>query len=239
MTPRLLAKVHVRLAMAAVLAGGVLIAISGCDPRQALFFLQPNNPTVEAPCKASFEGKKVVVLVQVAGNSMGEYSTLDRDLTREFTSILQKKVKKITLVGADKVMTWKEAHPKWTSPSEIATDFDADVVIFLEVEQFQIQSPADVNMLHGEAKVHIVAYEMQYPKNSKDRPIKDQPKEPELLYDDYAEPMFPDRGPIPIDTGSSRSKFRIKFVKIVAKEISWHFIEHAEDDSIQDSRIER
>jgi hypothetical protein len=37
----------------------------------------------------------------------------------------------------------------------------------------------------------------------------------------------------------SRSKFRTKFVKIVAAEVSWHFVEHAEDDQIQDSRIER
>jgi hypothetical protein len=239
MTPRLLANAKMRLALIGVLASGVLIAIGGCDPRQALFFLQPNDPMVKAPCEVSLQGKKVVVLVQVASNSMGEYSSLDRDLTREFASILQKKVKKITVVSPDKVMTWKEAHPKWTAPAEIAADFDADIVIFLEVEQFQIQSPGDLNMLHGESKVHIVAYEMQYPKNSKDRPIKDQPKEPVSIYDDYAEPMFPDRGPIPIDTGSSRSKFRIKFLKVVAKEISWHFLEHAEDDSIQDSRIER
>jgi hypothetical protein len=239
MTPRLLANVHVRLAMAAVLAGGILAAISGCDPRTLAYFLQPFEPMVPPPCDTSLQGKKVVVLVQVASNSMGEYSSLDRDLSREFTSILKKKIKKITIVDPDKVMTWKEAHPKWTAPAEIATDFNADVVLFLEVEQFQIQSPGDLNMLHGESKVHIQGYEMEYPKNSKDRPIKDQPKEPVSFWDDYVETKFPDRGPIPIDTGASRSKFRIKFVKIVAKEISWQFIEHAEDDSIQDSRIER
>ena len=235
MTPRLLANAKVRLAMAA----GVLIALSGCDPRTLAYFLQPFEPMVPPPFEGSLQSKKVVVLCQVASNSMGEYSSLDRDLTREFTSILRKKVKKITVIDSDKVMTWKEAHPKWSAPSEIASDFNADVVIFLEVEQFQVQSPQDVNMLHGESKVHIQAFEMQYPKNSKDRPIKDQPKEPVSIYDDYAETMFPDRGPIPIDTGSSRSKFRIKFVKIVAKEASWHFVEHREEDSIQDSRIER
>jgi hypothetical protein len=241
MTPGFHANAKMRLALISVLAGGSLIAIGGCDPRQALFFLQPNNPMIEAPFKEggdSLEGKKIVVLCQVATNSMGEYSSLDRDLTREFSAILRKKVKKITVIDPDKVMTWKEAHPKWTAPAEIATDFNADVVIFLEVEQFQTESSADVNMLHGQSKVHIVAYEMQYPKNSKDRLIKDQPKEPVSIYDDYAETTFPET-PLPIDTGSSRSKFRIKFLKVVAKEVSWHFIEHAADDSIQDSRIER
>ncbi len=239
MTPRLLANAKVRLAMVAVLAGGSLIATSGCDPRTLAYFLQPFEPMVPPKCETSFEGKKVVVLCHVASNSMVEYSSLDRDLTREFTAILRKKVKKVVLVDPDKVATWVEAHPKWSAPSEIANDFNADIVVFLEVEQFQIQSPGDLNMLHGESKVHIQAFEMQYPKNSKDKPIKDQPKEPVSIYDDYGETMFPERGPIPVETGASRSKFRIKFVKIVAKEVSWHFIEHAEDDSIQDSRIER
>ena len=141
----------------------------------------------------SFENKKVVVLTQVASNSVSEYSSLDRDITREFTAILRKKAKKVTVVDPDKVMTWIEAHPKWTAPSEIANDFNADIVIFLEVEQFQIQSPGDLNMLHGESKVHIQAFEMQYPKNSKDKPIKDQPKEAVSIYDDYGETHFPDQ----------------------------------------------
>ncbi len=239
MTPRLLADAKVRLAMVALLAGGSLIATTGCDPRTLAYFLQPFEPMVPPKCETSFEGKKVVVLTQVASNSVSEYSSLDRDITREFTAILRKKLKKVTVVDPDKVMTWIEAHPKWTAPSEIANDFNADIVVFLEVEQFQIQSPGDLNMLHGESKVHIQAFEMQYPKNSKDKPIKDQPKEAVSIYDDYGETHFPDQGPIPIETGASRSKFRIKFVKIVSKEVSWHFVEHAEDDSIQDSRVNR
>ena len=100
-------------------------------------------------------------------------------------------------------------------------------MIFLEVEQFQIQTPGDLNMVHGEAKVHIQVFEMEYPKNSKDKPIKDQPKEAHNIYDEYAESTFPNRGPLPIDTGNSRSAFRNTFLKIVVKEVSWHFVEHA------------
>jgi hypothetical protein len=170
---------------------------------------------------------------------MGEFSSLERDLSREFTSILRKKVKKITVVDPDKVATWVEAHPKWTDPADVARDFDADIVIFLEVELFRLQAPGDLNVVHGESKVHIQAYEMQYPKNSKDKPIKDQPKEAVSIYDEYGETSFPNRGPLPIDTGTSLSKFKIVFLKVVAKEVSWHFIEHREEDSIQESRIDR
>lgn len=238
MAPRSLAKPRVRLALVALLAGGLLLPLSGCDPRTTLYFLQPFDPTIAPDCDTSFQGKKVVILCRAVADSMGEYSSLERDLSRELAFIFRKKIKKVTVVNPDKVATWVDAHPKETDPAEIARDFDADIVVYLEVEQFQVQHPGDLNMLHGEARVHIKAYEMDYPKNSKDKPIKDQPKEAHEIYDSVSEPSFPDRGPIPIDTGSSKGKFRITFVKILAKDISWHFIEHAPDDSIQDSRIE-
>lgn len=238
MTPRTLANVRVRLALATLMAGGSLLAASGCDPRTLAYFLQPFDPTVSPPCETSFQGKKVVILCRAVADSTGENSSLERDISREVAKIFRLKVKKITVVDPDKVATWVEAHPKETDPAEIARDFDADIVVYLEVEHFQTQSPGDVNMLHGEAKVHVTAFEMDYPKNSKGKPIKDQPKEATEIHDGYAEPMFPSNGPIPIDTGSSRSKFRITFTKVVAKAVSWQFIEHAPDDTIQDSRIE-
>jgi hypothetical protein len=143
------------------------------------------------------------------------------------------------VVEPDKVATWVEAHPHWTDPADAARDFNADMAIFLEVEQFQIQAPGDLNMVHGDAKIHVQVFEMQYPKNSKDKPIKDQPKEAHNVYDEYVESNFPNRGPLPIDTGNSRSAFKNTFLRVVTKELSWHFVEHAADDSIQDSRIEK
>ena len=133
---------------------------------------------------------------------MAEYPSLERDVPRILAEILRKKVKKITIVEPDKVATWVEAHPHWTEPADAARDFGADIAIFLEVEQFQSQSPGDLNMVHGDSKVHIQVFELDYPKNSRDRPIKDQPKEAHNIYDGYAESTFPNRGPLPIDSGN-------------------------------------
>jgi hypothetical protein len=227
-----------RLAAVILLATASLIAVTGCDPRSLAYFLQPFDPTIE-PKGPLLTEKKVVILCNVTSGALAEFPSLERDIPRELTSALRKKVKKITVVEPDKVATWVEAHPHWTDPGDAARDFNADIAIFLEVEQFQIQSPGDLNMVHGEAKVHIQVFEMEYPKNSKDKPIKDQPKEAHNIYDQYAETTFPNRGPLPIDSGNSRSSFKNTFLKIVTKEISWHFVEHAPDDSIQDSRIEK
>ena len=236
MTPRSIFKL--RLAAVILLATASLIAVTGCDPRSLAYFLQPFDPTIE-PKGPPLTEKKVVILCNVTSGALAEFPSLERDIPRELASVIRKKVKKVTVVEPDKVATWVEAHPHWTDPADAARDFNADMAIFLEVEQFQIQSPGDLNMVHGEAKVHIQVFEMQYPKNSKDKPIKDQPKEAHNIYDEYAETTFPNRGPLPIDSGNSRSAFKNTFLKIVTKEISWHFVEHAPDDSIQDSRIEK
>lgn len=236
MTPR--SWLMLRLGAVVLLASASLMAISGCDPRSLAYFLQPFDPTIE-PKGPSLVEKKVVILCNVTSGALAEFPSLERDITRELTSVLKKKVEKIKVIEPDKVATWVEAHPHWTDPADAARDFSADMAIFLEVEQFQIQSPGDLNMVHGESKVHIQVFEMQYPKNSKDKPIKDQPKEAHNIYDEYVETTFPNRGPLPIDSGNSRSAFKNTFLRIVTKDISWHFVAHAPDDSIQDSRIEK
>jgi hypothetical protein len=234
MAPRTLARMR-RIAAMIVMFGG-MIALVGCDPRPFFYFLQPFEPTIPPP-GPDLKGKKVVVLTHCTAGTQAEFPGLERDLNREFVSNLKKKVKKITVVDPDKVVTWVEGHPKWTDPADAARDFEADVVIFLEMEQFQTQAPGDLNVLQGSAKVHIQAFELAPPKNSKGRPIHDQPKESKSIYDDYQESTFPIRGPIPMDSGVGKAAFKSKFLQVVAAESSWHFVEHSQDDVIQDVKF--
>ena len=236
MTPRPHARTR-RAAAALTITVAGLLALAGCDPRALVYFLQPNDPTLPPPeGSPSLKGKRVLVLTHsVAGTA--DFIAIDRDLAREFTNILRKKVKRIDLVNADKVWTWVEGHPNWTDPAEAAKAFEADITIFLELEQFQIQSPGDLNVLHGTAKTHIQAVALSHPKNSRGKPITDQPKEAHPVYDQYQDTEFPIRGPIPIDSGVSRGAFKNKFLQVVAAECSWHFVEHAQDDMIQDVKF--
>lgn len=234
MPPRIQVKMR-RLAATAVLAVG-LVALVGCDPRPIFYFLQPFEPTIPAP-GPSLKNKKVVILAHATAGSQGEFPGLERDLTREFVMQIRKKGKKVTVVEPDKVANWVEDHPKWTDPSDAARDFEADVVIFLELEQFQVQAPGDLNVLQGSAKVHIQAFELDYPRNSKNKPIKDKPKESRPIYDDYQETTFPIRGPVPVDSGIGRAAFKNRLVQVVASEVSWHFVEHSQDEVIQDVKF--
>jgi hypothetical protein len=234
MPPRILKRMR-RVAASMILAAG-LVATVGCDPRPLFYFLQPFEPTIPAP-GPSLKGKKIVVLAHATAGSQGEFPGLERDLIREFVIQVRKKGKKVTVVEPEKVANWVEAHPKWTDPTEAALDHEADVALFLEVEQFQIQAPGDLNVLQGTAKVHIQAFELDFPKNSKGKPIKEKPKESRPIYDDYQETTFPIRGPVPVDSGVGRAAFKNKLVQVMAAEVSWHFVEHSQDEMIQDVKF--
>jgi hypothetical protein len=222
---------------AAVLATALvgITALTGCDPRPLFYFLQPFEPTIPAP-GPSLKGKKVVVLTHVTSTTQAQFPGLERDIARQFSNNL-KKIKKITVVEQEKVATWVSGHPQWTDPADAARDFEADFVIFLEIEQFQIQAPGDLNVLQGSAKVHIQGFELAYPTNSKGKELKDQPKESHERYDDYQETTFPIRGPVPMDSGIGQAAFKNKLLQVVANECSWHFVEHAQEDVVQDVRF--
>lgn len=234
-TPRTLAGTR-RSAGALLVAATALLSLAGCDPRTLLYFLQADTPSIPAP-GPDLTGKKVVVVSHAVSGALAEFQTLDRDMASEVVSLLRAKVKKIEVIPMDKVWAWTESHPNWSDPAELLKEFEADVVIFLEIEGFSVQNAGDLNVLQGAAKTHIQVTERSYPKNSKGKPEKDKPKESKKIYDEYTDTEFPVRGPIPYDSGVSRGAFKSKFLKVTSAEVSWHFVGHNSDDMIQDVKF--
>ena len=230
MTPRPHAWTRRAALATTLLAGTSLLSLPGCG--EFLYFLQPFDPVVPAT-GPSLKGKKVVVLTHVSPGAGADYGDLTRDLTREVTTLLRKDVKRIVVVDPDKVSEWMQAHPSWTDPSEAAKAFEADLALFLDVSKFDTEDPRSPNLMEGVSNIHIQLWEIAHPKNSKGQEVKSQPKESVKSYEEQADTTFPVRGPIPRDTGVSPSSFRTKFLKLVATEISWHFVDHAPGDDIQ------
>ncbi len=235
MTPRPHARTR-RAALATVFAGASLLSLPGCDPRTILFFLQPFDPTIPAP-GPSLKGKKVVVLAHISPNAGSDFSDLVHDLPREFVREIRKNAHKVTVIDPDKVAAWAEAHPSWSDPSEAAKAFEADVAILLDVTTFQSQDPRSQGLMEGTSNIHLQVWEIAHPKDDKGHEKKNQPKEPSKTYEEQVDTVFPKRGPVPTDTGVSPAAFKIKFLKLIAKELSWHFVEHAPGDDIQDVKF--
>ena len=235
MTPRTIARMPRRRAgmMFGLVALG-LVSLAGCDPRALFFFLQPNEPLTDPMGGPDLTGKRVVVLAHATSTARAQASNIDQDLARKVVSILRDKVKKIEVIEPSKVRDWDAANPSWTDPGDAAKAFEADMTIFLEVEQFETQNPNSPGVFQGRSTVQIQVVEIAHPKDSRGKPVTSKPKEATPGFENECVTEFPTRGPIPMDTGVSRSSFKKKFLDLVANEVTWRFIAHPDADSIQD-----
>ena len=207
----------------------------GCDPRMGLYFLQPFEPTI-AHTGPDLSGKMVVVLAHAVNGANNDFQMLERDLTKEFQRAVRTENARIKFTPVERIMEWQQETSDW-SPEEALTHFEADAVIFLEIEQFQIQDPSTPMLFQGHSKVHVQVTTKDYPKDKRGKPIKSEPKEVDVIYNDYRDTVFPTTAPMSVETGVSKSAFKNKFMKLVASELSWHFVDHRPGDDIQDTRI--
>jgi hypothetical protein len=210
--------------------------LTGCDPRQAAYFLQPFDQKIAAPCP-SLKGKRVVILTAAGGGLPTDSLSVDREISRRLAAILREKVKKIDVVNPDEVQTWAQAKPTWTDPADAAKAFEADVVIFLEVREFQIQNPSSPGLFEGRSNIHIQVTELAHPTDSKGKPMTERPKEANIIHESDRASVFPVTGHIPVEAGVTPAVFRNRFLEIVVAEVSWDFVEHARGDDIQNTRF--
>lgn len=219
------------------LIAGATLTLAGCDPRQAMYFLQPFEPEIAPPCPP-LKDKKVVILAHALSSAQGDYVAVDQELTQRLSKILREKYRKIDIVDAGKVRSWVEQHPTWTDPADAGHAFDADVVLFIEVSEFRIDSPESPGLYSGHSKVYLKAVELKHPENPKGKPVTERPKEASTLHEGDVETDFPRvQGSLPVDVTVSRTSFRRRFLDIVAAEVSWHFVPHAPGDSVQNVRF--
>jgi hypothetical protein len=92
-------------------------------------------------------------------------------------------------------------------------------------------------MLEGHSGVHVRVVERAHPTDDRGRPMTDRPKQSRIVHDGDRESNFPSRGPIPASADVTPVAFKNRFLKLVAMEISWEFVEHAPGDEIQEVRF--
>lgn len=207
------------------------ITLAGCDPRTLAYFFGDGAPQIPGGAP-SFEGKKIVVLTKAAPSALADFQTIDRDLNRELIGIFRDGYKKVEIVDPKKVYDWDEAHPTWSDAGELAKAFEADYVVFFEVQGFSVRDPKSPQMLEGNAEVNFQVTEYAHPKKDNGKPNTSAPKEVNKVFEDAVKTTYPKNAPIAIETGVSPFSFKAKFLKIVASQISWNFLGHNPSDEI-------
>jgi hypothetical protein len=220
------------------LTAGFVMVVAGCDPRQAMFFLRPFQPKIPAQCDA-LKGKKVVILTSATAGLRTDHLNIDREIARRLAKILREKIKKIEIQDQAEVYAWVEGKPTWTDPAEAGRAFDADVVVYLEVREFQTQSASSPGLFEGRANVAVSVTEFEHPKDSRGKPMTDQPKESRTIFEHTFAPAFPVTGPVPAEASVNSAVFKERFLQVVVNELSWAFVEREPGDNIQNTRFDQ
>jgi hypothetical protein len=218
-----------RLVGLLILAG---ILAGGCDfPGLAYFLALAPEPKNEAGLMklASDDGKEVkaIILVYSGLETRPEFVTIDRQLSGLLAHQLQQGCKdnkeKVTIVPSAKVQEFKNNHPDWYTMNlaEIGRRFEADYVIYLDIESMSLYEAGSANTLYrGKAEISVKLADVH------------KPDEEPICREFHRE--FPSKMPISADDKNPQEFCQV-FLTDVARHLSWYFTAHpVEDDFVRD-----
>jgi hypothetical protein len=211
-----------------MLGGVCLTTLFGCNILSLPFFILGPEPKVEAGLKkiANDDVEKevtVVVLTYRALETRPELTQADRELSRLLVQGLKEGFKynkeNVRVVNPTKVDDFKADHPDWHSRGleEIGQHFQADYVIYLEMNKLSLYEPGSNNTLYrGRADISVSLIDVNKP--------GDGPHRKEFAT------MYPTEVKGALDTADKTPlQFRQEFLQYVARHLSWLFTAHPTD----------
>lgn len=182
-----------------------------------LFAPEPVIPPRVALLSGKKDKKKLVVLAYADSSIVFGFDAIDDDLGNHVIGEISKTEKRIEVVPERKVRAWRDTHPNWaeTSLQQIGEHFDADYVMFLEVNRFSMHEAKNQFLLQGHASVLVKVHDVN--KNA-------------IILDNMYNRDYPPNRPVQVTDLSSEDIFRRAFILNMGKELAWYIVPHKPDD---------
>lgn len=209
-SPWLLAAMLLVLALA-------LVPLAGCSMLAAVQYIIHGEPTVPAQF-ANLKDHKVAVVCYAPAEIRYSFDAVDLDVAKRLSGLLQQNIDKIDVVEPDLVASWLDKHGNWSEVTEIGKAFDADYVVFADIQQFSLYEENSPNMYRGRAYVDLRVYD-----------VKD---DGEVVYESDVESQFPLGRPVPVSEQRERS-FRREYVARLADEIGRNFYPYVAGEDVK------
>ncbi len=188
-----------------------------------------DDPKVDAECPLVLKNKgkatTVAVICRPSAKEGIANANWGRALPQSFIQALEKNSKTndetINFVGMALVEKFLQTNPKWDESTALVVGkhFVADFVIVLELQELTLYEPGSNGTLYrGKCEIPLTVLDVRHPETAP-------------LYQESFECTFPRaRGPIDASNGNPK-EFQEKFLKAVAKELSWRFTAHLLEDN--------
>ena len=195
------------LMLVTVLAA-TLASQSGCA--KALVGLTYLIKGFEIPAEyKGFKGKRVAVVCRPMVQLQYSAGNVSNELAAELGRLIRSNVKKVNIVEPERVAEWTDEHD-WDDFTEIGQALNADLVVGIDLRQFEIYQGQ--TLYQGKAKATVTIYDI-----ADNGRVVYQKTLPQTIY--------------PPNTGIPTSEkpadeFRRQFLSVLADEIGRHFYEH-------------
>jgi hypothetical protein len=188
------------------------------------YFLMGKEHMVDPPV-ALLEGRKdvkrLVVLSYANSQLRFGFDAIDNDLCKLLINEIAAAEPRFEIVADRKVRAWKDVTPDWEQMElqEIGERFDADYVVFVEVNNFSTNEAKNQYLLKGATTVAFRVHDVSH----------DQ-----TIFDDVYTREYPPHRSVPVTEVSSVQQFQNMFLRAVARELAWYIVPHRRADEIGD-----
>jgi hypothetical protein len=192
----------------------------GCSPMSAFYFLWPQDPKFQPECPLTCEKKKETKIVVLASSSLldprPESYGAEQDLAERLIQVVKKyyeeEKEKVKIVPHYMVRDFHNKNPNPLTPYEVGKHFQADKVVYLEVDKLSLYKEGSARQLFfGHVEMTVTVTDMSKEREESrvfDKPyIQDYPRTGEIMAD-----------------GSNPAFFRAQFLNHVANDLSRRFI---------------
>ncbi len=158
---------------------------------------------------------KILVICSTPESVERELSTLKLELIDGVTRRLRRE--NISVIDSDEVANWMDEHGGLPSdPSELARDFDADYIAWIDVQEFTLKEENSVKLLRGRALGFVHVYRVS---------VLDGERQAATVFDKEFTSTYPPHQPIS-EVNRSADIFQRDFIHKVCDQLARKFYDY-------------
>jgi len=206
---------------AAALALALAVAAGGCEV-PAMFvswLIAPRHPKKTVQAEYDLTAERLAIVPYAGTDILFTYPAapieVSRDLVHELMTHSTDRVK--TIVHPVEVVRWQESNLEWPNMAleDIAKIFQADTVLYVELEQYTMIEERSANLFRGRVTARVQVVKAEAERNP--------------VYETTVETVFPEDRPVGVLEVSER-KLRAAVTRIFARDVIRKFYEHQIED---------
>lgn len=139
---------------------GMVVLTAGCNWLVPLVFLHPGTKKVP-PEFAQLKDKTVAVMVWAEPETLYDYPYVRLELASYVADKLRAHVSDARLVDDREVEEYIQANPDAAiDPQRVGNEFGADIVVYIELLEFQMRDPDAPALLQGRVHASVGVYDV-------------------------------------------------------------------------------